>query len=127
MNTDKFIDDLVRIHRYFHNRPIIQAIWFIDRESQYHRLLVRTDEPIVRVRYVPVCSLYFMGIPIWNYWTMEIRQAIMDLFTDPMMTLEKARRVYPFCQQGVWLQMSNGQHQHIEIVSCKEVTEWAGG
>jgi len=111
------VSDVIALYEQLNARPIAQAIWFVDRPGAYFRLRYYLQETLQHeassppdVDFTPICAmrLHFCRAA-------EARERIAALL-DRGWTIERARRVWPFCQPGVWVQMSNGKHRRYEIV-----------
>ena len=107
------LEDIERIRTLLSDKPFPQSIWFIDRAAIYWRL--RAALPAMQPTAPHMGYYAVQGMPIHRWASTEIRQRIFDLLKDEEWTIERARRVFPFCQSGIWVQMSNGRHRRLEI------------
>lgn len=105
--------DLYRIYQEISATPRPEAIWFIDRFWQ-HRQLLRLF-PMERMpcsttsRYNPM----FQGMPIYLWRSTEIRDRI-SLILNQGYSIEYARTLFPLCQPGIWIEMSDGHHRQLD-------------
>ena len=113
------VSDVIALYEKLNARPIAQAMWFIDRPGAYFRLMYYLRETLQYEALSPpdVDVTPGWGGQIQCYKAPEIRERITDLLEEGW-TLEQARRVWPFCQPGVWIQMSDGKHRRYEIVDA---------
>lgn len=103
------ISDLLRIRKeLLQAKPIIQSIWFIDRPIQYACLM--------GYRGRPGHEAWPFGIPIYNYTSEEILDGLARLIVEEGKSLREARAAITFQHPGTWIQMSDGNHQHLEIM-----------
>ena len=116
-SSGDIVRDLMRVREWEATNPIPQAIWLIDREHIY------ADMEYV----LPVLSQYkvipsspslrgfqqYGGMPVYHWSSRDIQQRIAYLVEEEGLDIEDARRIYPFCQPGVWMQMSNGKHKRL--------------
>jgi hypothetical protein len=109
------VADLIRVHEMLTSRPFPQALWFIDRDRQYFRL--ERASPLIEQSPYRIFESSVFGIPVYRWASREIRLRITELIEDERWDIDRVRRVFPFCQPGIWVQMSSGRHQHFEIIS----------
>ncbi len=88
--------------------PIPVAIWLIDRPGWYHtiyNLFVDPDGDVPSSR--------FFGLALHNWRLVDLEERIEKLhglgWPD-----EKIRRVFPFWEPGVWVEMNKGPHVKLD-------------
>ncbi len=101
------IADLMHIRERLQANPIPQSIWFIDRDREFYG--------VMRLVYSQRPQLWPFRMPLRNMKSSWIRTGLAILLEKEGHTVDSMRRLYPFCQPGIWVQMSDGNHQHLEI------------
>ena len=113
-STHDIMTDLACLMDVLDAHPIAQAIWFIDCNDEYHRLVSHVlccfQPPRPDERYRP----NFMGVPVYRWDSVDILTRITYLLSVGR-SIEWARNIYPFCQPGVWVQMSDGKHRRLVL------------
>jgi len=107
------LETINKLYEWTRAHPVPQSIWFIDRAQEFFTLLdaIPTHESNPFSLDRPTLG----GVPVQRWTSRAIRDRMEELLKDPMWSIERVRYVLPFCQPGIWLQWSNGKHQHIEL------------
>ena len=96
--------------------PMPQAIWLIDRERTYVEM-ERELRGLQCYRPIPESPSLagfqrYCGMPLYRWSSGEVRSRIAALL-DEGLSMERVRQIFPFCQPGVWVQMSDGKHRRL--------------
>ncbi len=97
------LDSLRLISRYFEVRPVLQAVWCIDRPYAY-------------TVFVDLLASSKGNFPLYGpqlfHWTIdEMHEHIAKLLAEGTQQATIDMHL-PFREAGIWLQMSNGKHKH---------------
>lgn len=105
--------------------PMPIAIWFIDRPKAHRQFI----EQLEQREYAPPKSSIFHhipGLPVHNT-TMDYIRGRIQISTlwhnDPLKSGIEQRRVFPFRDSGIYVQMNKGPHKRLilgELVSLRE-------
>jgi len=103
------IDDIMQV-RAMLDKGVPQAIWFIDRYNTFLRLKDALYHPSY-----PISASQLFGMQLRCEFRDYIRREILRLLDETQLSLEEIRLIFPFCQRGIWVQMSNGKHYRIKV------------
>lgn len=117
-SSGDIVRDIIHVAQWLDEHPVAQAIWFIDRERGHWQFEEQFRGLSVYRKYPESPSLVsfraYRGMPLHRWRSGEIREHIAAL-VDRTKSIEYARSIYPFCQPGVWVQMSDGKHRRLAI------------
>ncbi len=111
MNSNDPWQDLLNVHRYFQQHPVITRVWFVDTPQHYNAFYTFLQRKTHRI--VPL-------FPRLTYYSLaeaksEIRKAFFARESwDEWVTW--CNRTYPFPVAGVYVELSN--ETVIKVVDC---------
>lgn len=119
------LEKILQVCEEFSRNPRPVAMWFVDRRTEYVQFLQEARnrygerEPDVERGNSERLSGYhgIFGMPIWD-WDLD---ALLLHVRNVEKEIDKdlAARIYPIREPGIWVEMSDGNHIHIEITGQK--------